>query len=280
MSLAQMPPADPHLVSMDCRRLRDLQRDLQQFVLGSPSAIMDTLVDAPPWPAADRLGIYRHAYEERLLESLDDTYPKLRAALGDEDFAALGRAFIAAHPSVQRSIRWYGRELAAVLANTAPYDEQPILAELASLEWTLSEVFDAADATPLTRAALSEVPPEDWSGLRFGFHPSLRRLTLSWNTPAVWSALGSDGVPPNPERLAAPETWLLWRRDLKNYFRSMTAAEAAALDAAIAGRDFGELCAELCEWLPAGEIPLAAANFLAAWTDGGLIVALSAGLRS
>src|SRR5271168_1686160 len=199
-------------------QLRQLQFDMQRHLLGEESGVIAGIVDAPPLPAADRLAIYRNAYQIRLIDALDDTYPILHALLGDEMFVALGEAFVAAHPSVHRSIRWYGSELADFLAHCPPYEEQPILAELALLEWTLAEVFDAADARPLARAALSAVDPSAWSELIFEFHPSLRRLALLWNTAAAWRALSNGEAPPQPVCAEHPVPWLLWRQGLQNYF--------------------------------------------------------------
>jgi hypothetical protein len=253
-------------------RLRQLQRDLQCHLLGEQSAIADAIVDAPPLPVPDRLGIYRNAYRVRLIEALDDTYPILHAVLGDEVFQALGEEFVATHPSVHRSIRWYGGELKDFLSQCPPYAEQPILAELALLEWTLAEVFDAADAQPKPRAAFSAIDASAWSELRFEFHPSLRRLHLQWNTTAVWQAMSHAAAPPDPACAERPMPWLLWRQNLQNYFRSMTADEAAALDAALRGGTFGEVCAALGDWLPDDEIPLRAASLLGLWADSGIIV--------
>jgi Putative DNA-binding domain len=255
--------------------LRQLQHDLQSHLLGEPSAIDAAIVDAPPLPVAERLGIYRNAYQVRLIEALDDTYPILHALLGDEVFFALGEAFVAAHPSVYRSIRWYGRELADFLGRWPPCAEQPILAELALLEWTLAEVFDAADAEPTPRAAFTAIDPAAWGELRFEFHPSLRRLQLQWNTTAVWQAMSRDESPPDPARAEQPLPWLLWRQNLQNYFRSMTADEATALDSALRGHSFGEICEALAEWLPEEEIPLRAAGLLGIWADSGIIIAIS-----
>jgi Putative DNA-binding domain len=260
---------------MYAKTLRELQLDLQHHLLGEENGVTAGIVDAPPLPAADRLAIYRNAYQVRLIDALGDTYPILHALLGDEMFIALGTAFVAAQPSVYRSIRWYGRELKDFLGACPPYNEQPILAEVALLEWTLAEVFDATDAEPLSRAALSAVEPSAWGALKFEFHPSLRRLTLRWNTAAVWKAMSADETPPRPAAAESAVAWLLWRQNLQNYFRSMTTIESAALDAALQGRNFGEICEALIAWLPEDEIPPAAATLLGTWADSGIIVGIS-----
>lgn len=254
--------------------LRDLQRDLQRHLLGEDDAIREAIVDAPPLPALERLAIYKNAYRIRLIDALHETYPVLHGLLGDDAWVALGESFVAAYPSPFRSIRWYGRELADFMTCTSPFDGSPILSEVATLEWTLSEVFDAEDAAPIRRADLGTVLPAAWGGLKFMFHPSLRRLEFQWNTAAVWKAMSADETPPQPQQADAPAPWLLWRQDLQNYFRSMDPAEAAALDAALRGLTFGEICEHLVTWLPGDQVPAAAAGYLGAWADSGIIVAL------
>jgi hypothetical protein len=253
-------------------RLSLLQRELQRDLLGDESSIAAAVIDAPPLPVQARLAIYRNAYRVRLIEALDEVYPMLHRLLGDETFESLGTLFVETHPSVHRSIRWYGRELAEFLGVMPPFADQPILSEVARLEWTLSEVFDAADAVVMDRASLLAVDPERWTTLRFGFHPSMRLLTLAWNTVAVWQAVSEEQDPSSPERSPEPVTWLLWRRDFKNYFRSLDAAERAALDAAIAGRTFTEICEALGVHVPEADVPLRAATLVATWVDSGLIV--------
>jgi hypothetical protein len=252
--------------------LRELQVDMQRHLLGEESTATAAIVDAPPLPAADRLAIYRNAYQVRLIDALHETYPVLHGLLGDEAWVELGHAYVAAHPSVFRSIRWYGRELAEYLKASAPYSEAPILPEVALLEWTLSEVFDAPDAASLPRSALSAIEPSAWASLTLKFHPSLRRLTFSWNTAAVWKAMSQEETPPRPEMAPDPVPWLLWRQDLQNYFRSMSAVESTALASALSRRNFAQLCEDLGALLPQEEIPAAAASLLGAWADSGMIV--------
>jgi hypothetical protein len=251
--------------------LRRLQREMQSALLGEESVIEAHIADTPPLATGARLGIYRRAYVSRLIEALQNYYPVLYQILGDEDFEALGAAFVRAHASPHRSIRWYGREIAAFLRAEAPFSEQPILAEIAGFEWSLGEAFDSADEDVLGRAALAGANPDEWAGLRFRFHPSVQRLTFEWNTAAVWKAVSAAESPPSPERSAEAVEWLVWRRNLENYFRSLDPVEVSALDAALEGCNFAEICDALSQRLPEEQVPPRAAALIATWLDGGLL---------
>ena len=255
-------------------QLRRLQQELQRYLLGEESVISAAVVDAPPLPAQARLDIYRTAYRVRLTEALDEVYTVLHKILGDETFASMAELFIDANPSPHRSIRWYGGKLAGFLAGCAPFREQLILAEIAHFEWTLAAVFDAPDAAALTRTSLQNIDPDAWPSLRFSFHPSVRRVTFAWNTVAAWKAATDDRDPPAPQPLDEPQPWLLWRQDLQNFFRSLDRAENAALDAALDGLDFGQICEALRPHMGEDEVPLRAATLVAAWFDSGIIVGI------
>jgi hypothetical protein len=86
--------------------------------------------------------------------------------------------------------------------------------------------------------------------------------------------MSREEPPPDPVRSEQPVLWLLWRQNLQNYFRSLAADEAAALDSALRGGSFGDICTALGEWLPDDEIPLRAASLLGLWADSGIIVAI------
>jgi hypothetical protein len=175
---------------------------------------------------------------------------------------------------VHRSIRWYGRELADFLAARSPFDEQPIFAEIARFEWTLAEAFDSADAEVIGRDVLGAVQPAEWAELTFSFHPSVRRLAFEWNTVAAWKAMTAGIDAPRPERSPEAVEWLVWRSGLENYFRSLDPVEATALDAALRGSCFAEICAALTARLAEEEIPLRAASLIATWLEGGLLSGL------
>jgi hypothetical protein len=252
--------------------LAQLQQQFQDYLLRGDGAVVARVVGTARVPVDTRLGIYAGAYRSRLAEALATNYPVLARLLGEADFGALAREYIAAHDSPFYSIRYYGHELAGFLATREHYAAAPVLAELAQWEWAMSSVFDAADATPLGPEDLARIPPLEWAQLRLRWHPSVQRLTLWWNVPPLWKALSEDGERPEMTLGATPAEWLLWRENLTTYFRSLGKAEASVLDAARNGWPFGELCALLCEELGESEAPAQAAALLRTWIAAGLIV--------
>ena len=254
--------------------LRELQEDFQNFLLGADAAIESQIVGTSKVSAATRLGIYSNAYVARLIEALESSFSSLAQLLGPEDFAELCETYIRAQPSRFFSIRYYGETLADFLASHPDYESAPVLAELARWEWLMADVFDAADQEPLSVDALKSVHPALWADLAFDWHPSVRRIDLSWNAPQLWSALTHDTDRPEIEVKDPPVAWLAWRRDLLSQYRSLSPMEAAAMDAARAGKSFGDVCELLCDHCGEDEAPGIAATYMAEWLNAGLVVAL------
>ncbi|HYL02809.1 MAG TPA: DNA-binding domain-containing protein [Steroidobacteraceae bacterium] len=257
--------------------LARVQGDFQDYLLRGTRAIEAQVIGTERVPVAVRLGIYAGAYGSRLTDALASNYPALAKLLGEEDFCALGAAYVRAHDSPYFSIRYYGEGLAEFLAGRAEYAQAPLLAELARWEWALAGVFDAPDAEPIGPGALAGLAPAEWAGLRFAWHPSLRRLALAWNAPQLWKALTGDAERPALEVLATPVEWLAWRRGLDSLFRSLAPGEAAALDAARAGASFGALCEQLAAVHGPERAALEAAALLRTWLESGLVVGAAPG---
>jgi hypothetical protein len=252
--------------------LASVQRDFQDYLLRGDRTVEAHVQGTARVPVGTRLEIYGGAYRSRLGEALASNYPQLVKLLGPTDFHRLVADYLAAHDSPFFSIRYYGDALPQFLAAHEDYVAAPVLAELARWEWAMTSVFDAADATPLSPEALAGISPQQWAQLRFGWHPSIERLDLSWNVPQLWQALSTDAERPAVRLAAAPVPWLLWRQELTTYFRSLNIIETAALDAARRGWPFGELCELLCDELGDDKAPLEAATLLRGWIAAGLIV--------
>ena len=261
---------------MPDRSLRAIQQAMQQCLTDGDERIRSLIVGTPGFSIETRLGIYTEAYRLRLIDALGDAYPAVHTLLGDEGFHALATAYIDRHPSHFRSIRWFGDRLATFLADHPAWKDTPLLAEIARFEWSLRGAFDAADFTPLTTQALHDVPPEHWAGLRLVFSPTLQEpCYFNWNSVKLWQAIDAESDPIPPQRLAQPETWLIWRNtEQQTRFRSLLVDEAWAMNSMRQGRDFATVCDGLGEWLDEEHIAARAAGFLHQWLEDELVVAL------
>jgi hypothetical protein len=255
-------------------RLPQIQGDFQSYLLrGDSTAVEAHVVGTERVPIATRLGIYGDGYCARLVEALQTNFPVLGELLGEVDFETLATAYVRSHDSPFFSIRYYGNALADFLAADPGYAGAPVLADLARWEWAMSEVFDAADADSVGVSDLARVTPDEWADLRFELHPSVRELALAWNAPQIWKAVTDGADVPEVAFSAEPVRWLLWRRELRTYFRSLEPGEAEALEAVREGQSFGEVCGLLCAEFGEAQAPATAAGFLRDWVESGMLTA-------
>lgn len=256
------------------KHLAGTQARFQQNVLADDPAILGEIEGVDDTFRDRRLSIYRDAYRLRLAEVLGNDYPVLKKYLGDEAFDAMAADYLAAHPSTFRNVRWFGGGLAGYVEGTPRYAAHPELAELARFEWVLGLAFDAPDEPPVRFEDVAGVPGESWSDLRFRPHASLQVLPMRTNAVAIWKAITGEQQPPAVDHAGTPAKWVVWRKQLSPFFRSLEADEAWALDALVAQASFGELCAGLCDWVTADQAPVRAAGLLRGWVEEGWIAEL------
>ena len=125
----------------------------------------------------------------------------------------------------------------------------PWLSEIAAFEWALTLAFDAADNDVATEQDMVKIQPEAWPHIRFIPHASVQRLDLRWNVVPIWKAAKNDNPLPAPEASEYPQSWVIWRQELKNYYRSLEVDEGWALDGLLKGETFSAICGGLCEWV-------------------------------
>jgi hypothetical protein len=219
------------------------QLQFQQHMLGAGDA--SPLIAGHPERQALGLRIYAHAYRQRLLDTLIDSYEKTLAVMGEASFETAALAYIAAHPPTSRSLRWYGGDFAAQLAaGGADLPASSAWAEIACLDWALRGAFDGPDSQVLDASAFADLAPEAWATLRLVPVPTSQLLTMRHNTVAVWQALDDDQPPPVPQASEVDVAWVVWRKGLRPHFRSLHRAEATLLRAMLDGTPFAMACAE------------------------------------
>lgn len=250
---------------------KDFQDSFQRAIVEGDDTILADILDSSKEKRDVLLGVYRNAYVARLIEFLTNDYEKLQALLGEDQFDDMARAYIAAHPSTTPNARWYGATLPDFLRSRSPWSDQPLLADLATLELALNDTFDAEDAPVLALEDLAAIAPEDWAGLTFAPHPCVHRIEHRTNAADVWRALHADETPPETQQLGEPAVLLVYRNDGMASFRVLTADEAMMWDEATKGVAFSVLCEMLAMFAGEDEAPARAAGYLRGWIETGML---------
>ena len=217
----------------------------------------------------ERLDIYAQMYCARLLDILQEDFPRVAALLGDEQFRAVGRAYLRQSPSTHPSVRYLGAHFAAFLGTRAEIASLPFLADLAHLEWARLEVFDAPDVEPLRLEDLQAIPPDEWPLLRFRLIPAYQILRCGWPIDKIWAA---EGDTLRNEHLQPAETVLrVWKEGFTVYHARMDEIEQTALAAIGAHEPFATICAAAEFQLPAEEAVQTVGSLLMRWIEDGIL---------
>lgn len=212
------------------------------------------------------LAVYRHAYRAQLVACLRDAFEQTWSWLGDDGFDAAALHHIAAHPPSGWTLDVYGEDFPQTLAELYPDD--PEVAELAWLDWSLRRAFDGPDADPITAEALAQV---DWDRVVLTLSPTLTIGEMTTNSAAIWSALAEGQGPPAVERLPAPAALRVWRQGLSPQYRTIDTFERRALALVLDGCGFAQLCDRLAETKDAQHAVERLGGLLAAWLRDGLV---------
>jgi hypothetical protein len=127
----------------------------------------------------ERLEIYNRMYWFRVLDSLYDDCPGLRAVLGDRKFMRLAEAYLQKYPSRTFSLRNLPDRMARFIREE-PRFTRPHTAlchDIARFEWARVEVWDSASRPLFTTDDLLDSDP---AKLRLNLQPYLQLLDLAY----------------------------------------------------------------------------------------------------
>ena len=260
--------------------LRDLQDSFQRHLFYGDTNIIRHIVNTQNASDTQRLATYRNAYFGRLVEALAIDFPAVKAILGDDKFSRLCHDYIDTYPSTQYSLRWFGSHFTDFISQHIFGQQQTFLAELAKLEWTFINAFDAADVIPLPASRIADIPVESWPDIGIGLHPSVYYFDYHWNIVDIWRAVQEQGPVPQAATLSKTSTCVIWRQALRTRYRILDEFEAAALHAAAQGATFAQICQILTELTEDGEtdinrLAMLGAGLLKTWLTEDMIVHLS-----
>lgn len=252
--------------------LSEIQDRLQRAILNGDDAILDTILDNSRTSRQTLFGVYRNAHVGRLVEILQSDYQLTCDYCGADYFREQARAYVGAHPSHTQNARWYGVRFPEFLKASDGHAAHPELAEIAMIEKTVADAFDALDAPVLGFEGLAAYAPEQWGQLCFAPHPSVTRLDLATNAFALWKALkDDDDTLPEVSQLDAPEHIVIWRQDTAPMVRVMGAEETMMWTEACRGVRFDGLCEMVATFDDPDTAAVRAAGYLQGWLSSHML---------
>jgi hypothetical protein len=152
-----------------------------------PAGLLRTWNDSSPGP---RLAVYRNNVGSSLARALGESFPVVKALVGDEFFTALARQFTSACPPASPVLSQYGAAFGDFIDTFPPAAELPYLADVARLEWARIQAFYAADVPALGVAVLAShlAKPEALAQAMLGLHPSVSTVVSAHPVVSIWAA--------------------------------------------------------------------------------------------
>jgi hypothetical protein len=164
--------------------LRDIQAAFRRALLAEDETALAALVEG----GAARIDVHRNNLFASLGEVLHDSFPAVCRLVDERFFVYAAHEFIRHHPPERAVLAEYGGGFADFLADFPPCRHLPYLADVARLEWLMCVAATAADAAPLSVAALAGVAPEATPLLRLRLHPALGLLASAFPIDRIWRA--------------------------------------------------------------------------------------------
>lgn len=252
-----------------------------------PQAPADYIKPNDRLTSLERLEIYSRSYWFRLLDSLYEDFPGLRAVLGERAFEKLAKAYLSDRPSASWTLRNLGSRLEQWLQANPVFagDRLPLSLDMIRLEWAHTEAFDEKDERVLGPEDLLELGP----GMRLGLQPHIRLLELSYpvddlrvkaNAASEEHGTASNaklkrhatGLARRIRRMPAEHIFLaVHRLNFMVYYRRLEADEFGLLAALAKGLPVGKAMETALEDspLPVEELRQRVQGWFAAWAEMG-----------
>lgn len=166
--------------------LRNLQQRFADSLMDAETATAEADVRVCGMAPAARLRVYRNNVYASLSSALAAGYPVVERLVGSDFFRFIARRYVREYPSVSGNLHDYGDLFADFLAVTPGCEGLPYLPDVACLEWACQAVYHSAEPPRVDLAALTELPRDRYSEVRFRLHPASRLLTTKYPALRIW----------------------------------------------------------------------------------------------
>lgn len=241
----------------------------------APDRATPTLVGARPGKiAARRYDVYRNNVTVSLIDALAAIYPAVQRLVGVDFFRAMARFHVRATPPSSPLLFEYGHDFPDFIEHYEHARSLPWLADIARVERAWLDAYHAADAEPLSHAALAAVPAEQLGDLVFTLHPATRIVRSQFAAVTIFAA-NRDDAPSATIDAATPEDALITRPDDEVTVRHLPPGGADFLSALRSGHSLAAAATAGLDAAPSFDIAINIAGLI----EAGAFTAITLGER-
>ena len=135
-----------------------------------------------------RFNVYRNNSAVSLTEAIADSYPVVRALVGEDFFTAMARHYVDDHVPASPVLIHYGGSFADFIETIEAAQSLPFLADVARVEWAWVQAYHASDCNSINAEALQLADAEVLTASRLSLHPSVHLIQSDWPVVSIWSA--------------------------------------------------------------------------------------------
>jgi hypothetical protein len=194
--------------------------DARRHIDRGAGTIEQVILPSRSQSSRERLQIYANAYFWRLIDILGEEYPTVRHAAGPKLFSRLAVDYLQAHPSRSYSLNFLSVKFPGFLrTEAARLPRREFLADLATVERVMEDVFDAPDVKPLTPREWKKIPMTAWMSKRLRMTPAMRLLELGYPVNEYIASVRAGKKTAIPRKakqhlVIFRRTWTVWRAPL------------------------------------------------------------------
>jgi hypothetical protein len=165
--------------------LQTLQATLSAALLSGELSAVAGRFCAGTADAEARLNIYRNNTLISLTECLKSVFPITEKLSDPRFFAYAAHEYIVKHPPKEARLSRYGADFPRFLSEFEPCRDFPIIAEMAALEWMISDSLNQKDEPAISLAFAAEAMARG-GALCLSMQPNLRFVVSRWPILDVW----------------------------------------------------------------------------------------------
>lgn len=240
--------------------LAQLQQQMIEAIYGATPdpALQGSVRTRSGLGAESLLAIYRNSTMANLLQALRISYPVVERLVGVDFFERAATGYLRETPSRSGDLEQYGADLGDFLIGYEPAAALAYLADVARLEWRVSQLRRSPLPAPLRREQLAAIPYGALTQLRLALSPRVALFCSDYPAFRIWQENrdrshepGSVSLAEGADRLlivASDEIEALHLSEAEHEFYRHCDQEntlASALDAALAQDPEFDLAATL-----------------------------------